>query len=193
MPRPIANTSPSWAMIRTKRLFAANSSRRSLLWTMYAIAAVTASPTNIQMNACVRNACCVRASTWIGGAPTCCSAGSVPGTADGDEVYGLVDRGSLTMRRSSCTRRSSGSPHQTRIARVPALGQQRDLDVVFDDRLHLLLDLVDHRPSVGAEGRRQDHLDLGRIRPKDDLLDQGQLDDVHPDLRVDDGAKRVED
>ena len=28
---------------------------------------------------------------------------------------------------------------------------------------------------------------------EDDLLDQGELDHVHPDLGVDDGAQRVED
>ena len=55
------------------------------------------------------------------------------------------------------------------------------------------LTCCDHRAGVGAERGREDHLDLGRVRAEDDLLDQGELDDVHPDLGVDDGAQRVED
>ena len=57
----------------------------------------------------------------------------------------------------------------------------------------LLLDLLDHRPGVRAERRRQDHLHLGLVLAEDDLLDQRELDDVHPDLGVDDGPQRVED
>src|SRR3954447_4509140 len=85
------------------------------------------------------------------------------------------------------------SPHQAGVAGVPALGQQGHLDVVLDDALRLLLDLLDHRPGVRAERRREDHLDLGLVLAEQDLLDQGELHDVHPDLGVDDGAQRVED
>jgi hypothetical protein len=31
------------------------------------------------------------------------------------------------------------------------------------------------------------------LRAEDDLLDEGELDHVHADLRIDDGAQRVED
>ena len=43
------------------------------------------------------------------------------------------------------------SPHQARVARIPALGEEGDLHGVLDDRLGLLLDLRDHRPGVRAE------------------------------------------
>src|SRR3954447_26851842 len=85
---------------------------------------------------------------------------------------------------SSVTSLPAGSPHQAGVARIPALGQQGHLHVVLDDGLRHLLDLLDHRAGIGAEWSRQDHLDLGGILAEDDLLDQGELDDVHPDLGV---------
>ena len=88
-----------------------------------------------------------------------------------------------------------GADYQTRPA---SRGSQRSasrvtLTSLLDDRLDLLLDLLDHRAGVGAERRRQDHLDLGELGRLDDLLDQRQLDDVHADLRIDHGAQRIED
>src|SRR6185436_19202715 len=94
-------------------------------------------------------------------------------------------------RSWSFTDGAAASPNQAGVARVPALRQQGHLDVVLDDRLRLVLDLLDHRPGVGAERGRQDHLDLSRVRAQDDLLDQRELHDVHPDLRVHDGPQRV--
>ena len=88
---------------------------------------------------------------------------------------------------------SARSPHQTRIARVPPLGEEGHGHLVLDDRLGLLLHLLDHRAGVGTEGGREDHLHLGALRPEDDLLDERELDDVHPDLGIDDRAEGVED
>src|SRR3712207_4422042 len=107
-------------------------------------------------------------------------------TASSTVPYASVRRSSLRMRsppnrrpvvpsspRPVATALSNGSrerviagwgprsPHQARVARVPALREQRDLDVVLDDALGLLLHLLDHRAGVGAERGREDHLDLG--------------------------------
>src|SRR6478672_520223 len=168
----------------------AKSSRAWLLWTTLATPAVTMSPANIHTKACVRNACARRAS---GLTPS--AAGEAPVTRPADPVgvapgvvTGAVGLLEYWLGIWFCVivfprpPRSRGSPHQAGVARIPALGQQRHFHVVIDDRLGLFLDLRDHGARVRAEGGRQDHLDLGRIRPQQDLLDQRELDDVHPDL-----------
>ena len=103
------------------------------------------------------------------------------------------DRALRDRRAGDCWSDRRRLPDEAGVARIPALGQEGDLDLVLDDRLDLLLDLLDHRAGVRAERRGQDHLDLGLLGRLDDLLDQRELDDVHADLGVDDGAQRVED
>src|SRR3954451_17172968 len=84
-------------------------------------------------------------------------------------------------------------PDEPGVARVPTLRQKSHLDFVLDDRLDLLFDLLNHRTGVRAERRGQNHLDLGLLWRLDDLLDQRELDHVHADLWIHDGAKGVED
>src|SRR5437667_2554604 len=75
--------------------------------------------------------------------------------------------------------------------RVP---RQLDLDVL--DLGHRARDLIDvllnHRPDRAAHrGQRMDHLDLGALDL--DVVEQAELDDVHPELGVLDGAQGVDD
>src|SRR3954464_3626006 len=191
-------TIASWAMNSRKKFPLANSRSFGLLWTTYATPAVRSSPANIHRNAWDRNAFARRASGLTprldGVAPTPRTAG-VAGAA-GFAAYG--DRSWSGFGTWFCVivRRPPGSlcsPHQAGVARIPPLGQQGHFHVVFDDRLHLFLHLGDHRAGVGAERGGQDHLDLGRIRAEDDLLDEGELHDIHPDLGVHHGAQGVED
>ena len=64
---------------------------------------------------------------------------------------------------------------------------------MVEDGLGLLLDLRDHRAGIRAERGREDHLHLRLGFADDHLLDQRQLYDVHPDLRIHDLAEGVED
>src|SRR6476469_3398111 len=193
----MTTTIASCAMNRKKKLPCAKSSRAWLLWTTLATPAVTMSPANIHTKACVRNACARRAS---GLTPSAAGEAPVPLPADPPGVVpGAVGLLEYWLGIWFCVivfprpPRSRGSPHQAGVARIPALGQQCHFHVVIDDGLGLFLDLRDHRARVRAEGGRQDHLDLGRLGPQQDLLDERELDDVHPDLGVDDSAQRIED
>src|SRR4051794_23873881 len=109
------------------------------------------------------------------------------------ESNGSVDRVMRWSSGRSCGRCSPRSPHQAGVARIPALRQQGDLDVVLDHALGLLLDLRDHGAGVRAERGGEDHLHLGRVLAEDDLLDERELDDVHADLGIHDGSQRIED
>src|SRR5688500_13749181 len=133
MPQLMPITSASWAMIRRKKLSAANPTSVALDWTTKATPALIIRPTNIHTKAWVRNAWASRAS---GLTPRADGEAAVPGARSGVR-YGLETRWSLM---SGCSYRKSGdgSPHQAGVARVPALGQERDLDVVLDDGLGLL-------------------------------------------------------
>src|SRR5581483_899668 len=83
--------------------------------------------------------------------------------------------------------------HQVR--RPGRLPGQLDLDVleVREPRRHDRVDvLLDHGPGRAPHrGQAVDHLD---VRPVDlDVVEQAELDDVHPELGVLDGAERFED
>src|SRR3954466_798858 len=193
-------TMASWAMNSRKKLPSANWRSFGLLWTTKAMPAVTRRPANIHRNACDRNALASRASGLTPRAEGVAAGRrtSPPGTAGraGFDAYGVWNWFRLVGGCSFIGRRPPGSrssPHQARVARIPPLGQQGHFHVVLDHRLDLLLDLGDHRPGVGTERRGQDHLHLGRILSEDDLLDEGELHDVHPDLRIHHRAQRIED
>src|SRR6476620_7734674 len=192
-------TIPIWTMNNRKKLPSAKFNRASLDRTTAATPAVRSSPANIHAKAWVRNAWASRASgttpSVAGEAPVIGPAdpvtfGVVPGAVGLLEYWLGIWFCVIVVPRPP---RSRGSPHQAGVARVPALGQQGHFHVVIDDGLGLFLDLRDHGARVRAEGGCQDHLDLGRIGAEQDLFDERELDDIHPDLGVDDSAQRIED
>src|SRR3954452_13189189 len=191
-------TIASWAMNSRKKLPLANSRSFGLLCTTYATPAVRSRPANIHMNAWDRKALARRASGLtprVDGVPPTQRTTGVVGAA-GFAAYGDRSWSGFGTWFWVIVRRPPGSlrsPHQAGVARIPPLGQQGHFHVMFDDCLDLFLHLGDHRPGVGAERSGQDHLDLGRIRAEEDLLDEGELHDIHPDLRIHDGAQRVKD
>src|SRR6266550_1547057 len=164
--------SPSWAKTKRSQDHATAAISVGFVATTVEIAVVNSNPANIQPNDWTRKRF---ASSGAGRTPSC----------DGRVRFCMFEASPIRVVRRS--------PHETRVARVPALGQQGHLDIVLDDRFRLLLDLLDHRSGVGAERGRQDHLDLGLVSAEQDLLDQGELDDVHPDLGVDHRPQGVED
>ena len=77
----------------------------------------------------------------------------------------------LQRRVGSGHERQGRSAHHTGRRRA---GSQRSassvtLHLVLLDLLGCLLDLLDHRAGIGAERRRQDHLDLGQLVAEEDL------------------------
>src|SRR6187402_3364154 len=125
MPKLIPKTIAIWPMAMRKKFSAAKSSRRGLTCTTAATAALTSRPMNIQKKAWVMNAWASRGSGLtiapaVAVSRTWCEAPAVV-LAVCVGVRGSVIGVGLLL------------PHQAGVAWIPALRQQRDLDVVLHD------------------------------------------------------------